>query len=304
MCGGNRLWVHPKGKCKLKELWAQVKRWHVYVPFSHWTKIPKSVFWISRSSYRMDLDTLFTVALPWHCQPVGTIKMGGLWCSWGAVCDWPPRSESGGSYLLMSLWWFVCIWPCHVWHACDIWWCQLLAPFVDGGDFHLFLLCLLLLQSSRRCCEVADCGMIDGAMRNYVVQLGVPICRTALPWWTQRSSVLAVEFHIPWFQGLLWLHMDSIQTALLWWTQRSAILAVEFHIPWFQALLWLASRGFYVKGDRDMGDCCVFAFVVFMDIKMVDLVMGGSGMGGTGLKWQGIYRWYSPKCQKGWQSEF
>jgi hypothetical protein len=28
-----------------------------------------------------------------------------------------------------------------------------------------------------------------------------------------------------------------------------------------------------VKGDQDMGDCRVFAFVVFMDIEMVDLVM-------------------------------
>jgi hypothetical protein len=28
-----------------------------------------------------------------------------------------------------------------------------------------------------------------------------------------------------------------------------------------------------VKGDQDMEDCHVFAFVVFMDIEMVDLVM-------------------------------
>jgi hypothetical protein len=47
--------------------------------------------------------------------------------------------------------------------------------------FHLFLLDSLLLHSSRRCCKVADCGMIDGTMRNHVVQLGVPICRTAAP---------------------------------------------------------------------------------------------------------------------------
>jgi hypothetical protein len=37
-------------------------------------------------------------------------------------------------------------------------------------------------------------------------------------------------------------------------------------------LSWLTSCGFYVKGDQDMDDCCVFTFVVFMDIEMVDLV--------------------------------
>jgi hypothetical protein len=43
------------------------------------------------------------------------------------------------------------------------------------------------------------------------VQLDVLICRTAAPWWTWWSAVLAVEFHIPWFQALSWLHVDSIQ---------------------------------------------------------------------------------------------
>ena len=41
-------------------------------------------------------------------------------------------------------------------------------------------------------------GMIDGAMRNHVVQLlGVPICRTAAPWWTWWSSVVMLNstFH-------------------------------------------------------------------------------------------------------------
>jgi hypothetical protein len=113
--------------------------------------------------------------------------------------------------LLMSLWRFVCLWPCHVWHTCNVGWCQSLVPFVNGGHFHLFLLDSLLLHSSRRRCEVADCGMINGTMRNHVVQLGVPICRTAVLWWTWWSSFVIVEFHIPWFQALLWLHMDSIQ---------------------------------------------------------------------------------------------
>jgi hypothetical protein len=93
----------------------------------------------------------------------------------------PPKSWSSGLYLLMSLWRFVCLWPCCVRPSCDIGWCQSLVPFVDWGCFHLFLLDLLLLHSSRRHCEVADCGMIDGTMRNHVVQLGVPICRTTVP---------------------------------------------------------------------------------------------------------------------------
>jgi hypothetical protein len=34
-------------------------------------------------------------------------------------------------------------------------------------------------------------------------------------WWTWRSAILTVEFHIPWFQALLWLHVDSIQKRIL-----------------------------------------------------------------------------------------
>jgi hypothetical protein len=48
----------------------------IYVPFLRRTKIPKSVFRISRSFYHSNLDTFPTVAPPWHCQPMGTIKMG------------------------------------------------------------------------------------------------------------------------------------------------------------------------------------------------------------------------------------
>jgi uncharacterized protein (DUF2236 family) len=73
-----------------------------------------------------------------------------------------------------------------------------------------------LLQSNGRHCEVADCMGSDGALRNNVVQLGgVPICRTAAPRWTRWSAVLAIEFHIPWFQALLWLHVDYIQKRIL-----------------------------------------------------------------------------------------
>jgi hypothetical protein len=39
-----------------------------------------------------------------------------------------------------------------------------------------------LLQSDGRHCEVADCLGSDSTMRNYVVQLGDPICRTAVLW--------------------------------------------------------------------------------------------------------------------------
>jgi hypothetical protein len=45
------------------------------------------------------------------------------------------------------------------------------------------------------------------------VQMGVPICRSEAPWWTWGSANLEVKFHIPWFQALVWLHVDSIQKA-------------------------------------------------------------------------------------------
>jgi hypothetical protein len=57
-----------------------------------------------------------------------------------------------------------------------------------------------VLCSDRRCCKVVDCLGNDGAMRNVVVQLGVPICD------------LAVKFCIPQFQALAWLHVDYIQS--------------------------------------------------------------------------------------------
>jgi hypothetical protein len=78
----------------------------------------------SSTIYRTVHGTLSTSWLQgaWHCRPVGTIKIGGLWCRWlagtlrknvslvqksrrtsiersffaecpwRAVCDWPPRS--------------------------------------------------------------------------------------------------------------------------------------------------------------------------------------------------------------------
>jgi hypothetical protein len=36
-----------------------------------------------------------------------------------------------------------------------------------------------------------------------------------VPWWTWQSAILAVEFHIPQFQALLWLHVDSIKKRIL-----------------------------------------------------------------------------------------
>jgi hypothetical protein len=50
---------------------------------------------------------------------------------------------------------------------------------------------------------------------SYVVQLDVLICRTTAPWWTWRSSIVIVKFHIPWFQALVWLHVDSIQEHII-----------------------------------------------------------------------------------------
>jgi hypothetical protein len=55
----------------------------------------------------------------------------------------------------------VCTWCCFL---------HFLAAFVTAT-----------VQCCRRCCKMVDCGMIDGTVRNYVVQLGAPICQTAAP---------------------------------------------------------------------------------------------------------------------------
>jgi uncharacterized membrane protein YkgB len=47
----------------------------------------------------------------------------------------------------------------------SLWHCS----YSHGSHFCLFLLDLLLLQSSRRHCKVADCVKIDGALRNNIV---------------------------------------------------------------------------------------------------------------------------------------
>jgi hypothetical protein len=153
----------------------------------------------------MDLDTLPTVALPWHCRPVGIIKIGGLAMILLESCLRLTAEILVEWVIFADITLEICMpWPCHVRHACDIGWCQSLVSFVDGGH-------RLLIRSDRRRCEVADCLGRDSAIRNHVVQLDVLIFRTAAPWWTWWSAVLAVEFHIPWFQALLWLHVDSIQ---------------------------------------------------------------------------------------------
>jgi hypothetical protein len=99
-------------------------------------------------------------------------------------------------------------------HTCNIGWCQLLLPLIDSGPFcqllHLSIFDMVQL-------EVLWSGWLfqEWLCHENVVQLGIPICRTAVPWWTWWSAILAVKFHIPWFQALLWLHVDSIQKRIL-----------------------------------------------------------------------------------------
>jgi hypothetical protein len=97
--------------------------------------------------------------------------------------------------------------------------CDMPATLVGVSPWHRSLMVVLSpsfciywqsLWSDGRRCEVADCLGSDGAMRNHVVQLGVPICRSAALWWTHWSAILVVEFHIPWFQALLWLHVAGL----------------------------------------------------------------------------------------------
>jgi hypothetical protein len=138
-CGGSMGRACSEGKHELNESWAQAKRWPSYVLYSYQHGRSKFQNQIAWNFYHWNLDTLPSVALPWHCRPVGTIKIGSLCCHWRAVCNWLPRSEWSGSHLLMSLWRFVWIWPSPMWHACDIGWCQLLPPFINGGPFCHFL---------------------------------------------------------------------------------------------------------------------------------------------------------------------
>jgi hypothetical protein len=127
----------------------------ICVPFLQQNNIPKSVFRMSRSFYHSNLDTLPTVAgsaltlltRRYHKNrgSMMSLELFAINC-WdlgqvGQIC-W---CHSGDLYAF---------WPCHVQHACNISWFQSLVPFIDGGLFHLFLLDLLLLQSSRRHCKV------------------------------------------------------------------------------------------------------------------------------------------------------
>jgi hypothetical protein len=121
-----------------------VTDWNSKIGFSDVTKL-----------LTLKLGYFATVALPWHCQPVGTIKIRGLSCCWRAVCNWLPRSWSNRSYLLMSLWRFVWIRPCCMQHICNVGWCQLLLPFIDGGPFCQFFTYQHLIQSSGRHCEAS-----------------------------------------------------------------------------------------------------------------------------------------------------
>jgi hypothetical protein len=113
---------------------------------------------------------------------------------------------------------FVWIWSRGMWHACDIHWCQFLALFVHGGCFHHFL---LLLTAVTVPWEALWCDWLFGEWRQneklcYAARCSDLQNRSAkmdlMVWW---SAILAVEFHIPYFQALLWLHMDSVQKHIL-----------------------------------------------------------------------------------------
>ena len=82
-----------------------------------------------------------------------------------------------------------------------------------------------LLQSHGRRCEVADCLGSDGTMRNYVVQLGVPICRTAAPWWTEICHS-GCQIPHSMISSFGWLHVDCYQKHSL------RIYGIQFFYLW------------------------------------------------------------------------
>jgi hypothetical protein len=157
-----------------------------------------------------------TVAPPWCCRPIGTINRWSMmslesclrltaeilvtWVIFADVTlefcmDLVMLYATCLQHSLMSVLVAVCRWC--------------LFPANVFGFYQQ------LLWSHGRRCEVADCLGSEGAMRNYAVQLGVLICRTAALCWTWWSAILAVKFHIPRFQALLWLHVDSVQKPIL-----------------------------------------------------------------------------------------
>jgi hypothetical protein len=85
--------------------------------------------------------------------------------------------------------------------------------------FHQFL-CLSTVDMAGpmggTACEVADCLGRDGAMRNYVVQLAVPNCRTTVHDGLDDLPFLLSNPHsmISSFVGCGWLNIDSIQSIL------------------------------------------------------------------------------------------
>ncbi len=163
----------------------------------------------------MDLDTLPTVAPPWHCQSIVTIKIGVY--------------DVIGELFVIDCWDLSQVGHICWHHSGDLYafghvMCNMPVTFVGVSSCCCSYMVVIstnfciywhLLWPNGRCCEVADCLGSDGTMRNNVVQLGVLICRTAVLWWTHWSAILAVKFHIPWSHALLWLYMDSIQKHVL-----------------------------------------------------------------------------------------
>jgi hypothetical protein len=184
------------------------------VPFLQWIKIPKSVFQMSRNLWHSNVDTLATEALPWHCWPLGTIKIGfydvvgelfviDLWdlSRMGHIC-W---HHSGDLYLFGHV---VCDMPVTLVGVSSC--CHSSMVVLSANILFIYIWYGL---ADGRCCEVADCLGSDSTMRNYVVQLDVLICRITLPWWTcnlQFSSSNSIFHDFKLRCGSMWILFKSI----------------------------------------------------------------------------------------------
>jgi hypothetical protein len=80
-----------------------------------------------------------------------------------------------------------CLWHWLVSALAAIHWWRSFLPF-----FVFINICYWL--SDGRCCKVADCLGSDVTMRNIVVQMGVPICRSEAPWSRTHNSANRVTF--------------------------------------------------------------------------------------------------------------
>jgi hypothetical protein len=147
------LWVHPEGKRKLKRLWAQLKMQRMY-QFCDRLKLQNWFFGCHKTSNTQ-------IGILCHCGSALTLPTCRYHKNKGSIMLLESCLQLTAKILVKSvifaesLWQFVWIRPCCMQHICNVGWCQLLLPFIDGGPFCQFFTYQHLIQSSGRHCEAS-----------------------------------------------------------------------------------------------------------------------------------------------------